>query len=215
MKEWDYLSERMKNHDDQMGNIRNWCIIALTGLIGFILSQNEREDGILLLPFFVISFFMINEMIKQIWKWKAIIRLYELERALRERHIQTGQYEPSIVTNEVREKLKKQLNDSSDVSSRTRIAFINTIFAVNFAVFYGLLFLLYSLFSACQLLFEGSQSFFLIIWVDISPSSFIKQQILFLEFAKGHTLLFLVTILSLSVSCSWLFMTFLINFSRS
>jgi hypothetical protein len=217
MKEWEYLSGRMRSHDDQMGNIKNWCIVALAGLVGFILSQSDPRDGILIMPFLVIFFFMINEGIKQIWKWKAIIRLYELEKALRQRHRKKNQYQPSIVSNEVREKLEEQLKtfNINKVQDRRKIAIINTIFAFNFALFYGLLYVICSIFLVAYFLFGERETVLLFLRIHILSLSPVRLQAFVLIFVKQISLvLFVICILFVIVNFVWIISIFHENLKK-
>jgi hypothetical protein len=161
--EWNSLLKKIQKHDNQISSIRNWCILTLTGIIGFILTQISSNSlkmgyGILCLPLFVVFFFALNEGIVQLWKWEAIERLYDIDKILRKYNSLNSKlfclfkinlnemtllnYEPSLISHLTRQKLDKEKTsqswfDKSDVRRNIK----NTLLAVNFIVFYGLLFL--------------------------------------------------------------------------
>lgn len=87
-KDWEILHENIRKYNDQIDSIKNWCIVVLTFSLGYIITHIEKENGnleikphpvILLLPVFVIIFFAINELIKQIWKFEDMYMCKRVE----------------------------------------------------------------------------------------------------------------------------------------
>jgi hypothetical protein len=202
LKEWDSLLSKMEKHDNQISSIRNWCILTLTGISGFILAQINASEvkgwGIFLLPLFVIFFFAINEFVVQMWKWEAIERLYDLDILLRSYH-KKGilmcepkfyedktvliEHEPSLVSDETRKKLRRERASSSFCDKNlVRRSIKNTILAYNYFLFYFLIWAIIS-FLIIYLVRSISKTsgflcalFFLIITVPIVWTCWLKNQ---------------------------------------
>lgn len=91
IRDWEILHENIRKYNDQIDSIKNWCIVALTFSFGYIITQIINEKGnleikthsmIVLLPAFIIIFFAINELIKQIWKFEDMYICMRIEEFL-------------------------------------------------------------------------------------------------------------------------------------
>jgi len=145
LKEWEILWDRVVSDEDRINTIRNWCIVTLTALGGFLIryhkdiirNENEGYQIVLLLPLFVIFFFCLNESFRQIWKWQIFGRLYRMEKLMQEKF----SYKPSFLPRDVRKKLEgleKRNNETKN--SFEPFSLKNPLFTLNFPFFYGLLF---------------------------------------------------------------------------
>jgi hypothetical protein len=159
-KEWEILWKRILFADAQIDTIKNWCIVTLVGFFGFIMSllgidatrniivNNSKIFCLILyLPFLAIIFFALNEIIKQFWKLEAFERLYDFDQFFDTEKRngpsckQSSKYTPLFSTEEVKEKIG---NRRKCIGSRMWRSTVNSLLALNFAFFYGLLLIIYS-----------------------------------------------------------------------
>jgi hypothetical protein len=140
-----------------------------------------------------------------------------LEQALRQRQRNKNQYQPSIVSNEVREKLEEQSEtfDIDKVQDRRKIAIINTIFAFNFALFYGLLYVIYSIFLLVYFLFGEREAVLLFLRIHILSLSPVRLQAFVLIFVKQISLiLFAICVFFGIVNFVWIISIFHENLKK-
>ena len=114
---------------------------------------------ILFLPILVLLFFALQEAFKQSWKMEALYELYKIDKDLHmEKRENNGNnlcllqkilnIELPLVSKEIKEKFKKREKafkiNKNEEKSYFFMLIVNSILVWNFALFYGLLLVLYS-----------------------------------------------------------------------